>query len=95
MAKNYLIGDLRAVLRGLETVASTAVNQQQQQCLKKWELSSVKSVLDETGVCFGKQVKDLNKDEVLRKMREGYERSSMVFYGLREFATQSMFFLIE
>lgn len=91
MAKNYLIGDLRAVLRGLESVATSTVQQQQQQCLKKWELSSVKTVLDETGACFGNQVRNFNKDEVLKKVKEGYERTSMVYYGVREFAAQSAF----
>lgn len=86
MAKSYLISDVRAVIRGLETVMTSTARLQQQQCQKRWELSSVKSILDDTTGGFSEKVKNLNKDNVMGTVKEAFERSSMVYHGIREFA---------
>lgn len=87
MTQKYLLNDLKAVLRGLESVITATAKYQQAKCGRAWENSSVKTLIEENGVKLKEKIQSTSQDEICRTVKEAYERSSMVFHGVKAFAT--------
>lgn len=89
MSANKIAKDIRGVLRGLEKVATTTCKSQCSETQRKWQLSSVKSLLDESVSSTKDKVNNMKREDVVNSVKETIERSSMVYYGIREFIASS------
>ena len=89
MTQKYLLNDLKAVLRGLESVFTAASKYQQGKCAQTWENSSVKTLVEEGGSKAKEILQTTTQDDICKTVKEAYERSSMVFLGVKTYATYS------
>lgn len=83
------MNDVRAACRAFELVFKEYVNYHQSNLEKVWENSSVKIAIEEKSKNCQKNLKNLEKENVVHALREFSERISMIGHSLRVYVTTS------
>ncbi|KAL0267169.1 UNVERIFIED_CONTAM: hypothetical protein PYX00_009517 [Menopon gallinae] len=87
MALSYILHDIKAVLKGMEAVASAGARHQAEVCGKIWENSSIKTAAEEGCGNINEKLKTMSQSDINAAVKETAQRTYAVLYGFKSLAT--------